>query len=392
MKKLLAAIAGLSILTGAAFANGNQQQSASGAAASGAKAAGKVFIGMAMPETHVQRWVKDGHELVADAQALGYDSKAMWADANQPTQNQQIQSFLTQGAKGMIIGCVNDGVGAAVTDAKNDNCQIIAYDRIINSTDYKYYITFNNTGVGELQGKAIAEALQLDKATSAKPKYITLFAGSPTDGNAYTFYDGAMSVLNPYIEKGVLKVIGPYPKTSADRATFLKIATTNWEAPVAKQRMENLLANDAAHVTLDAVLAPNDTLSRGIAEALKADAKYQKKLPILTGQDAEAASLADIRDGSQYMTVFKNTSLLAKAAVAMMDQILKGEPINVPGAVLAPANSPIADTGRKTADGKEYFATTYLLTPTLITKDNYKVPIDANFYTADEMKQYNFTK
>jgi putative multiple sugar transport system substrate-binding protein len=189
MKRCFLVLAGLAVLSLAACSKQPAKSAASGSTAAAASKAssGKVFIGMAMPETHVQRWVKDGNELVADAQALGYDSQAMWADANQPTQNQQMESFLTQGAKGMIVGCVNDGVGAAVTEAKQDGCQIIAYDRIINSTDYKYYITFNNLGVGELQGKAIADALQLDQATAAKPKYITLFAGSPTDGNAFTF-------------------------------------------------------------------------------------------------------------------------------------------------------------------------------------------------------------
>jgi putative multiple sugar transport system substrate-binding protein len=194
-----------------------------------------------------------------------------------------------------------------------------------------------------------------------------------------------MDILNPYIEKGVLKVVGPYPKTSKDTATFSRIATENWSGPIAKARMENLLSGDARSVTLDAVLAPNDTLARAIIEACKADAKYAKKLPAVSGQDAEPASLASIRDGEQYLTIFKDTSKLAEAAIIIADQILKGQAISVPGAVLASdiGLASIGDTGKKVVKA-------YLLEPILITKDNYKVPIDAGFYTAQEKSTYNF--
>jgi putative multiple sugar transport system substrate-binding protein len=259
---------------------------------------------------------------------------------------------------------------------------VIAYDRIIpNSADYEYFITFNNFKVGVLQATSIANALDLDKATTAAPKQITLFAGSPTDGNAFFFYDGAMSVLNPYIEKGVLKVVGPYPKTSADTANFQRIATENWQAPIAKTRMENLLNNDARNVTLDAVLAPNDTLARAIIEACKADAKYRTKLPVVSGQDAEFDSAVSIKNGEQYSTVFKDTAKLAEAAILLADQVLKGQAVSIPGAVLASGDlAKIGDTGKKVVK-------TYLLDPILVTKANLNVPVDAGFYEAAQAAQ-----
>jgi putative multiple sugar transport system substrate-binding protein len=282
----------------------------------------------------------------------------------------------------MIVGCVNDGVAAVIHDAAQSGCTVIAYDRIIpNSADYDYYVTFNNFKVGQLQGQAIADALQLDKADAAKPKYITLFAGSPTDGNAFFFYDGAMSVLNPFIDKGVLKVIGPYPKTSKDTNAFQQIATENWTASIAKTRMENLLSNDARAVTLDAVLAPNDTLARAIIEACKEDQKYQTKLPIITGQDAEFASALSIKNGEQYCTVFKDTAKLANAASELMDEVLKGKPVQIQGAVLASGDlAQIGNTGKK-------MVKTYLLDPILVTKANLNVPVDAGFYPADQASQ-----
>jgi len=339
----------------------------------GPKAGG--LIGIAMPETHVLRWLKDGQSLQAEAEKLGYRAEVQYGDGDQPTQNQQIQSFLTQNAKALIIGCINDGVASVVSEAARDNVVVIAYDRIIpNSGDYEYYITFNNFKVGVLQAESIVAGLDLNNATAAAPKFITLFAGSPTDGNAFFFFDGAMSVLNPYIQAGVLRVVGPYPETSADRDNFQRIATEGWEAPRARNRMDNLLSGDARNVTLNAVLAPNDTLARAIIEALNGDAKYRGNLPIVTGQDAEYASALSIKNGQQFSTVFKDTAKLAEAAIILADQVLKKQPINIPGAILAEGDlAEIGNTGVT-------YVKAYLLDPILVTRENLNVMIDAGFY------------
>lgn len=371
MKKIIVALMILAVVGSFAFAAGGQD--------SGTAAKGQTLIGIAMPETHVERWVKDGNQLKTEAEKRGYKAELQFANADQAIQNQQIQSFLTQGAKVLVVGSINDGVASVIAEAGRDKVAVIAYDRIIpNSDQYDYYITFNNFKVGVLQGQGIEAGLDLKNATTTAPKNITLFAGSPTDGNAFFFYDGAMSVLNPYIEKGVLKVVGPYPKTSKDTANFTRIATEGWQAPVAKTRMENLLSNDARNVVLDAVLAPNDTLARAIIEACKADAKYRTKLPVVSGQDAEIDSLVSIRNGEQYMTVFKDTNKLAEAAIILADAIAKGQTPNIPGAVLASGDlREIGNTGKK-------YVNAYLLDPISITKANSNIPVDAGFYTEAE--------
>jgi putative multiple sugar transport system substrate-binding protein len=363
MKKVSAVLLVL-LVAGSLYAGG-------GAAGGG----GKVDVGIAMPETHVQRWVGDGNKLKAEAEKRGYKAEAQWGDGNQSIQNTQIQSFLTQGAKALIVSCINDGVGSVVAEAMRDKVTVVAYDRIIqNTTDYGYFITFNNYKVGTIQGTIIKDALNLDAATTAAPKYITLFAGSPTDANSNFFFQGAIDVLLPYIDKGVLKVVGPFPRHYSDTANFQRIATEGWQAPVAKTRMENLLNNDARDVVLDAVLCPNDTLARAIIEACKADAKYRNKLPATSGQDAEFDSALSIKNGEQTGTVFKDTAKLAEAAIILVDQILKGQPVNIPGAVLAAgATTEIANTGKG-------YVTTYLLDPIMVTKANINVPVDAGFY------------
>ena len=375
MKKIAAVL--LVVLVLCSFLACQKKEQAGAAAASG-----PAMIGIAMPETHVERWVKDGNQLKDEAEKRGYRAEVQWGNADQAQQNQQIQSFLTQGAKALVVGNINDGVNSVIAEAARDGVVVIAYDRIIqNSSDYDYFITFNNFKVGVLQGTSLKDALNLDAASSAAPKYITLFAGSPTDDNANFFFDGAMSVLNPYIDKGVLEVVGPYPRTHSDNANFQRIATENWQAPIAKARMENLLTGDARNVTLDAVLAPNDTLARAIIEACKADAKYRTKLPAVSGQDAEFDSAMSIKNGEQTSTVFKDTAKLAEAAILLADQVLKGQTPNIPGAELASGDlREIGNTGRK-------YVNCYLLDPILVNSGNINVPVAAGFYTDAQASQ-----
>jgi putative multiple sugar transport system substrate-binding protein len=365
MKKAIAIVAALVLVTGFAFANG------------AAQAGGAKTIGLAMPETHVERWQKDGAALEADAIAKGYKAILTFGDADQTKQNQQIQDMLTKGVSLLIIGNINEGVGTVVADAAKEKVPVIAYDRmIVGSKDYDYYITFDNYKVGQFQGKAIEAALNLAAATKDKPKTIALFAGSPTDNNAKVFFDGAIDVLRPYVEKGALVIVGPAPLKSGD-AAFTKITTENWRADVAKARMENLLSNDAKNVVLDAILAPNDTLARAIIEACSADAKYTAKLPVVTGQDGEVASIAAIRDGKQNMTVFKDTRKLAAAAIVLADALLKGQTPALAGARLDETSY---NTGLKTVKA-------YLLEPVIVTKDNWKaIMVDSGYYKEADIK------
>ncbi len=337
------------------------------------------LIGIAMPETHVERWVKDGADLKAFAEAKGYRAEVAFGDADQTKQNQQLQDMLTRGAKLLIVGNINEGVVPVVSDAAKEKVPVIAYDRlIIGSGDYDYYVTFDNFKVGELQGKALERALNLANATKDKPKIITLFAGSPTDNNSKMFFNGAMSVLRKYAESGVLKIVGPAPLSSDDTANFTRITTENWRADIAKARMENILNNDAKNIVLDGILAPNDTLARAIIEACSSDAKYAGgKLPIVTGQDGELASIKYIKEGKQYMTVFKDTRDLANAAIELADAILKGQEPNISGARL---DTTTYNTGKKAVKS-------YLLEPVEVTKENYKaIMIDSGYYKASDIE------
>jgi len=371
MKKMIFVLMALVAATSMVFASGTQE---------GAAAGGKApLIGIAMPETHVERWVKDGADIKAFAEAKGYRAEVAFGDADQTKQNQQLQDMLTRGAKLLIVGNINEGVVPVIADAAKEKVPVIAYDRLIlGSGDYDYYVTFDNFKVGELQGKALERALNLANATKDNPKIITLFAGSPTDNNSKMFFNGAMSVLRKYAESGTLKIVGPAPLSAEDTANFTRITTENWMPNIAKARMENLLNNDAKDVVLDGVLAPNDTLARAIIEACSSDAKYAGgKLPIVTGQDGELASIKYIKEGKQYMTVFKDTRKLAQGAVDLADAILKGQTPNIQGARL---DTTTYNTGKKAVKA-------YLFEPVEVTKDNYKaIMIDSGYYKASDLE------
>jgi putative multiple sugar transport system substrate-binding protein len=363
---LIAVIAGL-VLCGSVFATGTQE-------------GGQKFIGIAMPETHVARWVTDGQKLKENAEAMGYKAEVAFGDGDQTKQNKQIQDFITKGVDLIVVASINTGINTVLADAAAEGIEIISYDRLLmDSGDFNYYMTFNLKKVGFLQATAIVDALDLDNVM--EPQNITLFAGSPTDNNAYFFYDGAMEVLNPYIDAGKLVVIGPYPRTSADKDKFQQIATEGWRAENAKARMENLLTNDAKDVVLDAVLAPNDPVGRAIVEACSNDQKYDTiaKLPVITGQDGELATVQYIAEGKQYMTVFKDSRLLAVATIQLADAILKGTTPSIAGTEKTTFNTNVKDV------------TTYLLDPILVTKDNVKaIIVDSGYYTADQLKTIGF--
>jgi putative multiple sugar transport system substrate-binding protein len=349
----------------------------------GGKGEGKgPFVGIAMPETHVERWVQDGANLKAYAIEKGFVAEVSFGDADQSKQNKQIEDFITKGAEVLIVGSVNEGVATAVEKARDEGVIVVAYDRLITNSDaYDYYVTFDNFLVGKAQGEALARAIGLDQGEDGK--VMVLFAGAVTDNNAFVFFDGAMSILRPYVESGALTLVGPAPLSSQDDA-FSEITTENWQANVAKTRMENLLNSAASDVVLDAVLAPNDTLARAIIEALITDVKYSSQLPAVSGQDGEVASIKLIRDGQQTMTVFKDTRHLAKIAVELAAKLLqaKSDGVDVGDIVLSGAalNTTDYDTGKKVVKA-------YLADISIVTKDNYKeVLIDSGYYTADQLK------
>jgi putative multiple sugar transport system substrate-binding protein len=251
--------------------------------------------------------------------------------------------------------------------AHDADIPVISYDRLIRNSPYvSYYVTFDNFNVGVQQATTLVDALDLQHADG--PFYMELFGGSPDDNNAYFFYNGAMSVLDPYIKSG--KVIIASGQMGMD-----KVSTLRWDGATAQARMDNLLSAFYTDKKIDAVLSPYDGISLGIISSLKGVGYGQggTPMPFVSGQDAELPSIKSILAGEQYSTIFKDTRELARKAVSMVTALLAGE------------EAEVNDT--ETYDNGVKVVPSYLLESTIVTKENVKEAlIDTGYYTADQLK------
>ncbi|HWH25569.1 MAG TPA: sugar-binding protein [Pseudolysinimonas sp.] len=307
-------------------------------------------IGVALPDKTSENWVLAGGLFEKGLADAGFKADVQYAPASNTVaeQQNQITSMVTNGAKVIIIGA-KDGaqLSAQVEAAHNAGAVVIAYDRLILNTDaVDYYLAFDNFEVGVLQGKALLKGLK-DKYPAKKSYNVELFSGSPDDNNAGVFFDGAMSVLQPKIDDGTLKVV-------SGQTEVAQTATQGWLAQNAQSRMDTLLAGNYTNTDLDGVLSPNDTLARAILESVNAAGK---PVPVVTGQDSEVESVKSIVAGVQYMTIYKDTRALVKAAIAMVKELQAGDKI-----------SEINNT--KDYDNGVKVVPSYLLAPVVVTKDN----------------------
>jgi len=369
MRKLVAVAAAAAMgLTLAACGQNTAAPSASTSGSGSAAAPAKGTIGIAMPTKTSERWIKDGDFLKQTLEAAGYTVNLQYANDDIPTQVTQVSDMVTKKNQLLVIAAI-DGVAlkGALKDAKDSNIPVIAYDRLLRETDaVSYYATFDNFKVGVLQGTSLLDGL---KASGAKsPWNVELFAGSADDNNAKFFFDGAMSVLQPKIDDGTVKIV-------SGETDFNKVTTLRWDAGVAKKRMENLLTKSYSNTDVNGVLSPYDGISRGILAALKASGYGQggKAIPIVTGQDAELESVKLILSGEQYSSIFKDTRELAKATATMVQEVLGG--------------GTVTTNDTKTYDNGIKVVPTMLLQPVSIDKSNaVDVLTKANYYTADQLK------
>src|ERR1041384_7897909 len=290
-------------------------------------AAGKKLVGISMPTKTSTRWISDGNSMVKSFTELGYDTDLQFADNDIQNQLSQIENMVTKGAKVLVIAAIDGSTMSDVLQKAHDAVVlVISYDRLITKTpNVDYYATFDNFGVGVIQGTQLLEGLGLKPGEKAPagvgPFNVELFGGSPDDTNAGHFYNGAMSVIQPFIDDGTIVI-------KSGQMGMDKVGTLRWLAATAQARMDNLLSANYSDGTthVNGVLSPYDGLSRGILASLRAVGYGTADLPwpIVTGQDAETASVKAIIADEQYSTVFKDTRELAKATVELVDKVLSG--------------------------------------------------------------------
>lgn len=339
-----------------------------GALAPLAHAQDKGSIGISMPTKSSARWIADGDNMARVLKDRGYKTDLQYADDDIPNQLAQIENMVTKGAKVLVIASI-DGttLSRVLQSAADKGVKVIAYDRLIKgSKNVDYYATFDNFQVGVLQAQSIVDKLGLKQGKG--PFNIELFGGSPDDNNAFFFYDGAMSVLQPYIDSGKLVV-------RSKQTGMNKVGTLRWDGATAQARMDNLLSAYYGKEKVDAVLSPYDGISIGILSSLKGVGycTAQQPCPIVTGQDAEVPSVKSILKGEQASTVFKDTRELAKVAADMVDAVLSGK------------QPEINDT--KTYNNGVKVVPSYLLKPVLVDQSNWKkVLVDSGYYKESQIK------
>ena len=342
------AIAGVALMALSGCSTRSAAPSSSGPSA-GFKAGS--IIGVSLPDKTSENWVVAGKLFTDAITKAGYKADVQYAPATGTAAEQanQISSMNTQGAKVLIIGAF-DGkqLGEQVATAHANGAKVIAYDRIIqNSKNVDYYVAYDNEKVGELQGQALLDGMKA-RFPDAKTYNIELFSGAATDPNAAVFFDGAMKILQPKIADGTVKVV-------SGQTAVGQTQTTGWLAANAQSRMDNLLTANYSNTVLNGVLSPNDTLGRAIITSIKSAGKATPVMPVVTGQDSEAASIPLIMTGEQYSTINKDTAKLVAQAVAMIKELAAGK--------TASTNSPATNNGSVDVP-------TYYLAPVLVTKEN----------------------
>ena len=323
-------------------------------------------VGVAMPTKDLQRWNQDGENMEKELKAAGYEVDLQFASNDVATQVSQIENMINGGCSVLVIASIDgDSLGTVLASAKEKNIPVIAYDRLIMNTDaVSYYATFDNYMVGTKQGEYIEKELGL-KDGKEGPFNLEVTTGDPGDNNARYFYQGAIDVLQPYIDKGVLVV-------KSGQLDFDKVATANWASDAAQSRAENIVSSNYADGSnIDAWLCSNDSTAQGVVAAL--DANYSGTWPIITGQDCDIVSVKNMIAGKQSMSIFKDTRTLASQVVKMVDQILAGETVDV------------NDT--TTYDNGTGVIPSFLCEPVFADINNYEeLLLDSGYYTADQLQ------
>jgi putative multiple sugar transport system substrate-binding protein len=357
MKKFLALFLALCLVVGLV---GCGQQSSS----SSTPASADNLVGVAMPTKDLQRWNQDGENMKTLLEKAGYSVDLQYGANDIATQVSQIENMIANGCKVLVIASIDgDSLGTVLAQAKEKNIPVIAYDRLImNSDAVTYYATFDNWLVGTKQGEFIEEQLGLKDGKG--PFNIEFITGDPGDNNINFFFDGAMSILQKYLDNGQLVC----PSGQTEKAV---VATANWATDAAQARFEHILSSYYADKQLDAVLASNDSTACGVENAL-ASSYSGSVYPVITGQDCDIAIMKNLIEGKQGMSVFKDTRTLAAKVVEMVDAIMQGK------------EPPINDT--ETYNNGVRVVPSFLCEPVACTVANYKeLLIDSGYYTFEQL-------
>ena len=314
---------------------------------------------MLLPDTQSSvRWEQFDRPYLDQAlKAAGIPHTIVNAQGDPTTQKTQAEQAITNGAKVILLVDLDPGSGEAIiAPAHAKGVKVIDYDRLTLGGGADFYVSFDNTRVGQLQGQGLVNCIKQDGLS--KPVVAEL-NGSPTDNNATLFANGYNSVLNPLYSSGTFQK-GPNQ------------SVPDWDNQKALTIYEQMLQQTGNKI--NAVLAANDGLANSVISA--ETARKLKYVPV-TGQDATAAGIQHILAGQQCMTVYKAVKKEADAASKVAIALDKGQ--------TPPSNGSVQNGSVKTP--------ALLETPVAVTAKNIKdTVIKDGFLTRNEICSGTYAK
>ncbi|WP_199431757.1 sugar ABC transporter substrate-binding protein [Qaidamihabitans albus] len=313
-------------------------------------------VGVILPETASSaRWEGFDKPMLEKAlRAEGFDADVQNAQGEVQKFTTLADGMIAKGVKVLVIASINSEVGGAVAaKAKAAGIPTIDYDRLNLGGGSDYYVSFDNTKVGELQGEGLAQALEGKDGAQ-----VIEIEGAPTDNNATLFHKGQRNVLQPLYDSGKLELVQSQP-------------IDNWDNQKGGVMFEQILTSNGGKV--DGVVAANDGLAGAVITVLRKNG-LNGTVPV-TGQDATPEGLKAILRGDQYMTVFKPIQEEADATAKLAAALAKGD--------TAAADAIATDTEHDPEGNRD--VKSVLLEPKLITKDNVKTVIDEGYVPASDV-------
>src|SRR3954471_19762707 len=320
-----------------------------GGGSGGGGGGGGPTIALLLPENQTPRYeAHDRPDFRKKVKQLCSNCKIIYSNANgdATTQQSDADAALTKGAKVLVLDAVDAGsAGSIVAKAKAQNVPVLSYDRLITNANVDYYVSFDNTRVGRLQGQSLSARL---KAIGKPHGPIIMLNGDPADNNAHLFKQGADSVF----KADNVKIARSYDTPGYSGNT----------AETEAQQAITALGNNG----FAAIYGANDDLAGGGIVAMKSAGIKPSTRPT-TGQDATVAGIQRILTGDQYMTVYKAVTREARVAAEIAVPLARGQK---PPAGLVTSNQNNGEKNVRSA----------LLTPVAVTKSNVKSTVVKDGY------------
>jgi putative multiple sugar transport system substrate-binding protein len=333
----------------------------------------QVQVGIVLPSKDEERWIQDQARFQDALKTAGISAEVLFSQGDSAKEKANVETLITKGIKVLVLCPVDSAAAAAAADAAaKAKVKVVAYDRLITGTkNVDFYVTFDSFSVGAAWGKYLVSQL------SGKNQNLYLYAGNNSDNNAFIFFEGAWSVLQPKIADGSFRIVNSdkaiavQKKANLSRAEMGAIigqVTTLWNPSEAKNKAEaHLTAAKAADKGVTYILGPNDQTARAIADVFSVDKDVKKYF--ITGQDAEKVSIQYIIDGKQSMTVLKDVRVLVADAIQVAITFAKGQ---------KPAQTKTYNNGKIEVPAKPSDVTS-------VTKQNVKAAIvDSGYYPAKD--------